>query len=342
VTDAAYEQLSLTELIQLQNHLSELVRRRFERALALAFTDIVGTSTYFARFGDEAGRRLQQLHLDLVAAAVAPAGGRVVDTAGDGAFLCFPTTGGALDALVALQGAVSRANLTRPVDHQLAVRSGAHFGPVLTDGTVVTGDSVNLCARVASTASGGEIRLTRAAFLELPHTARARCRVIGAVELKGIAGPTEILRLEWRDARLFPSLVRVAETGEQLALPDKDTITFGRLAPSPGVPGNDVVLLLADRALAQKISRWHFELRRGPDGVLLRPVSTGSTEIDGKLVPSGEQVPVRHGSVVRLAGVMTLTFLADPQSMARSSSELNAVTMGDGPPAIPPRPDRAG
>ena len=41
-------------------------------------------------------------------------------------------------------------------DHQLQVRIGVHWGPVLTDGQIVSGDSVNLCARVAASSNIGD------------------------------------------------------------------------------------------------------------------------------------------------------------------------------------------
>ena len=43
---------------------------RFERRRALVFSDVVGSTPYFARFGDEAGRQLQQRHVDLLNAAI--------------------------------------------------------------------------------------------------------------------------------------------------------------------------------------------------------------------------------------------------------------------------------
>ena len=64
------EQLGLTELIRLQERISQTLQRRFEQKLALVFSDIVGSTPYFARFGDEAGRRLQQRHFDLLEKAL--------------------------------------------------------------------------------------------------------------------------------------------------------------------------------------------------------------------------------------------------------------------------------
>ena len=66
-----------------------------------------------------------------------------------------------------------------------------------------------------------------------------------------------------------------------------------------------------DEDLCKRISRWHFELRRLPDGFYLRPVSEQTTEVDGVGVTRGGQVPIRPGSKVRLGGVMTLVFFSD-------------------------------
>ena len=65
------------------------------------------------------------------------------------------------------------ANAARGRQHQLQVRVGMHWGPVLSDGEAVSGDAVNLCARVAASAEPGEIRLTREVFLELGRGAPA-------------------------------------------------------------------------------------------------------------------------------------------------------------------------
>src|SRR5438876_508462 len=60
------EQLTMTEIIRLQDTLSQVLKRRFEKNMALVFTDIVGSTPYFQRFGNEAGRGRQQRHFDLL------------------------------------------------------------------------------------------------------------------------------------------------------------------------------------------------------------------------------------------------------------------------------------
>jgi len=301
-----FSTLSMTEIVRLQNQLQQELTRRFEQPMALAFSDIAGSTAYFARFGDAAGRQLQQLHLDLLQACLPGHEGRLVDTAGDGAFLTFASTDAAALAMIELENAISRENTTRSRERQLQLRIGIHHGPVLTDGVVVSGDAVNLCARVASSARPGEIRLTREAFKELALMLRLNCRPVPNAELKGVARAVELLALDWRDHAVFPTRVRVQETREDLELPAQDIISFGRLREHEGTSANDIVLTPADPAQARLISRWHFELRRWPDGFRLRPVSDGVTEVNGVAVAKGEEAKVGPGATIRVAHVLTL------------------------------------
>lgn len=306
--------LSMTEIIRLQNLLQQELSRRFERRAALAFSDIANSTAYFERFGDAAGRQLQQLHLDLLGECLTRRQGRIVDTAGDGAFLTFPAADAAIDALIDFQQMVSVDNATRGREHQLQVRIGAHWGPVLTDGTTVTGDSVNLCARVAASAGGGEMRITRDMYYELPTRHRLHCRPLGVADLKGVSREVELLALDWRDRSVFPTRLRLEELGEEIELPQQDIVSFGRLRELEGRPANDVVLTLPDPHQAQQISRWHFELRRFADGYRLRPVSEAVTEVNGVAVAKGHEVVVRPGTTVRVGRVLSITFGAAPSS----------------------------
>jgi class 3 adenylate cyclase len=321
------ESLTLTEMIQLQTRLGEALKRRFTRQLCLCFADLVGSTPYFARFGDAAGRGLQQRHVDLLRSALPVGLGRSVDTAGDGVFAVFPEVEGAAAALIEFEHRVSLQNVAYAREHQLVVRAGLNFGPVLTDGEAVTGDAVNLAARVCASANPGEIRITESTFRELSPQRRVLCQGLGPVTLKGVAAPVSLLALRWRDESCFPARLRVVQTGEELALPPLDVITFGRLRDQGGVQANDVVLNLPDPEKALRVSRWHFELRRRPEGFLLRSVTDRSTEVDGVAVQRGQDVPLRPASRVVLSGVVTIEFLPE-----------NATPAPDGPATTAERP----
>ncbi len=327
------EALSLQEMMRVQDELAAVLHRRFGQTLALCVTDMVASVEYFRRFGDVAGRAMQQRHFDLVHAAIAAHGGRLVDTAGDGAFFIFHDVVAAANALCAVQRGASEQNLLRPREHHLTIRGGLHWGFVLTDGAGVAGDSVNLCARVAGSGKEhgfqAEIRLTRAAYLELPPPMRVRCRALPPAPLKGVEQPIPLVALDWDDQSMFPTTVRCVETGQAWALPRRDVIGFGRIAEHEGVAANDIVLAGLDEHTTAKISRWHFELRRRADGFTLRALSDARTEVDGTAIAKGGEVPLPVGAQVTVSRVLTLSFSAPQEAIAGTrvpGSEPDAVT----------------
>ena len=168
---------------------------------------------------------------------------------------------------------------------------------------------MNVSARVSNIANPGDIRVTRAAFDELPTTLRTRCTHFRTDTLKGVAVPIETMVLHWRDAGRYPSSVRIAETGQRhmLAL-ERDLFRFGRLAQFRGEAANDIILGHPNPEVARKISRWHFELRRLPDGFRLRQLSRAGVIVDGNKIREGEHTAISPGSVVKVSEVLTLHF----------------------------------
>ena len=321
--------LTMTEIVRLQNQLQHELRRRFERSLLMAFSDIVGSTAYFARFGDATGRQLHQLHVDLLGQAAADAQGRIVDAVGDGVFCVFPGVEAGVRGIVAFQQAMALENAARAREHQLAVRIGLHWGSVLTDGQLVTGDSVHVAARVARLAEPGAVCLTRQVFLEFGPQLRLLCHPIGVRELKGVTQPFDLLELDWRDPAAFPRRVLIEETEQQIALPQQDIVSFGRLHEPEGARANDIVLFHPDPALSRQISRWHFELRRAPDGLRLRTLSDGLTTIDGQPVAKGVEVPVRSGTHICVANTLNLR-LAGPAHAVADDEDSRTMMLNPG------------
>src|SRR5947209_20059891 len=97
---------------------------------------------------------------------------------------------------------------------------------------------------------------------------------------------------------------RGSETGEEIPLPAHDTITFGRLKERNGIVANDVVLTLPDPEQNKAISRWHFELRRGETGFILRSVTDQATDVAGNALVKTAEAPTKPGTRVRLATLM--------------------------------------
>lgn len=146
----------------------------------IAFTDLEGFTTFTAREGDRAARRLLEQHHRTVGPCIRSRGGRIVKKLGDGLLVSF----GAPEAAVLAALEISETN-----DTGLRLRVGLHHGQVELLGDDVIGHDVNLAARVADSAKGGEILATvdvRTAIGKLPPTVefgRARRR-----RFKGVDG----------------------------------------------------------------------------------------------------------------------------------------------------------
>ena len=122
------------------------------------FTDLQGST----RLWEEHPVAMQSAlarHDDLVGAAIASHGGRVVKMTGDGAMAVFERSDDALSAALDAQGAlaVEEWGETGP----LVVRMGVHTGDAQHRDHDYFGPTVNRAARVAAVANGGQILCTR-------------------------------------------------------------------------------------------------------------------------------------------------------------------------------------
>ncbi|MEC7947652.1 MAG: adenylate/guanylate cyclase domain-containing protein [Myxococcota bacterium] len=306
-----FEQMSLRELTDLQDHIGQVMRRRFEREAVVVFVDLVGSTEYVVRHGAVAGRaQIQKAH-DLLSESIRGTKGRVVDTAGDGAFCIFTDVVEAAECLIELQRLAAAHSSRQERASRLQFRGGLHIGSVLADAERVTGDAVHYASRVQATADPGTIRVSEAAHRSLPARLRTRCAPLAPQPLKGFPEPALLYRLDWRDPTQFPRAVENCATGEILIIPVQERVSFGRLVSHQGRAANDVVLMHPDPDLARRVSRWHFELLRGPDAWELRVLSRSGLRLDDAQMEQGASALVRNGSVVEIGGVLRLCFLAD-------------------------------
>lgn len=154
-----------------------------ERALAtVLFTDLVGSTERAVQLGDRRWSDLLEQHHSAVRRELVRFDGREVDTAGDGFLATFDGPARAIRCAQSIVGSV------RPLG--LDVRAGLHTGEVeMADGKVA-GIAVNIGARVAARAGGGEV-LVSSTVCDLVAGSGLEFDDRGATELKGVPG-------EWR------------------------------------------------------------------------------------------------------------------------------------------------
>jgi len=162
------------------------------------FTDVEGSTKLLHSLGAEAYAQALADHRRIVRESCTVLGGVEVDTQGDAFFFAFPTAPGALAAAQAVTEALAPG-----VIH---LRIGLHTGtPLVTDDGYV-GDDVHFAARVAASAHGGQIVLSRATRTLVDGLAVID---LGEHRLKDIDGAVSIYQL---GDKSFPPLKTISNT----------------------------------------------------------------------------------------------------------------------------------
>lgn len=143
-----------------------------ERERTIVFTDLVEFSEWALYAGDDQVLRLLREVGRVSEQAIVARGGTVVKSLGDGLMVVFDGTAAAVEAADAACTAVSAITCD---DYRPQLRVGLHRGmPRRVRGDYL-GVDVNIAARVAGAASGGEVLISGPALAEL-DTARYSVR----------------------------------------------------------------------------------------------------------------------------------------------------------------------
>src|SRR5262245_39464299 len=202
---------NIDELLQARSEIDQELRRRKAR-VTVFFTDVVGSTTYFDRFGDTAGLLLLHRHDNLVVHAVEEFCGTVVKTIGDSVMAEFPEPTLAVRAAIAIQQRLAEQNEYVVEDERLRIRTGIHCGAGFRKGNDLFGDAINLAARITKRGGPGQILISTSVREALPNT-EIVCKSVGQVGLEGKAETEELHEVIWSAASRGKLLPMVAESG---------------------------------------------------------------------------------------------------------------------------------
>jgi len=167
----------------------------------ILFTDVEGSTALTDRLGDAKARDLLREHERITREALKAHGGSEVKTMGDGFMASFSSATKALECAIATQRAFAERN--EKAEEQIQVRIGLNAGePIAEDDPGGRGDlfgtAVNLAARIASKAEGGEI-LASNVVRELVAGKGFLFADRGETELRGFEDPVRVYEVRWVD-----------------------------------------------------------------------------------------------------------------------------------------------
>lgn len=179
----------ISNLLDRREALDRAVKEKFQRVLAVMFTDLKGSTAIAEASGDIAVRAMLKKYHDLCLIAVRRHGGTLVKTIGDGSLSHFEDPAAACRAACDIQRGMEEINLSRAYKTLLLARIGIHTGECILEKNDIFGDVVNTASRFESSANPGEVFISEDTYNALPDKAEFYARFDREVTLKGKSMP---------------------------------------------------------------------------------------------------------------------------------------------------------
>jgi predicted ATPase/class 3 adenylate cyclase len=218
------------------------------RLVAVMFTDMVGY-TALLQADERSAIEKRERYVAALERNHAELGGTIVQRLGDGSMSMFPSALAAAQAGVAIQQELAA--------QAVSTRIGIHVGEVIVEPERLTGNAVNIAARIESFAAPGAVMLSEDAYEQLRSRSDLAVVPLGEFRFKNVGRPFELYALA-AEGLVVPDPETLEGKGERLAL----------LPTNLPVSTTPLVGRAADLAFLADLARDHRVLTiTGPGGV---------------------------------------------------------------------------
>jgi adenylate cyclase len=208
-------------------------KERLQRRLAAILSaDVVGYSRLMGL--DEAGTlsRLNALRRELIDPTIAAHAGRIVKLMGDGALVEFASAVDAVTCAIEIQRQVRECVADGSESNPIQFRIGINVGDVIIEGDDIHGDGVNIAARIEGIAEPGGVSISDDAWRHLQGKMAANFVDAGEQNLKNIARPVRVYRLD-----LAPKAATASDLPRPMPAPSDKTsiavLAFNNMSGDP-------------------------------------------------------------------------------------------------------------
>ena len=162
---------------------------------SILFTDVEGSTALTQRLGDAKAREVLRNHERIVREALRAHGGAEVKAMGDGFMASFSSATRALECAIAMQRAFAAHDDEHP-ETPIRVRIGLNAGEPIAEDEDLFGTAVNVAARIAAQAKGGEV-LVANVVKELAAGKGFLFADRGEVALRGFEDHVRLYEVRW-------------------------------------------------------------------------------------------------------------------------------------------------
>src|SRR2546430_396845 len=181
-----------------------------EGTVTIMFTDVEESTRLLSTRGFTASHEIMRAYETIIDEKIAEHAGRRIKGLGDGFMISFGSARHGVECALDIQHAVGDYSKQTP-ERKLRIRIGLNTGEVVEEAGDIFGAAVNVAARVAGKARGGEILVSDIVRQLVGPTAEMKFAIRGRYKLKGFPD-------RWRLHRVTPGEVK--ETPHVLASDD--------------------------------------------------------------------------------------------------------------------------
>lgn len=291
--------------------------------LTIVFADISGSTRLYEVLGDGPARAKVAGCLQMLTDVTERHKGSVIKTIGDEIMCTFPKAEVAVNAACEmhelLEDEVTEQTAQGPIS--LSIRVGLHHGPAILEAGDVFGDAVNVAARMASMAKGGQIITTQSTIDELPPILKASSRFIDRAPVKGKKETMDIFEVLWQEedvTRMSTGIIPQPSARAQLDLAYHDVKLTVDADHTQVVMGRSKT---ADIAVAEALaSRQHVRVEHRRGKFFIIDQSTNGTYVmcDGnEAFLRREEMPISGSGEISLGR----SFAEDPREVVHFKTD---------------------
>lgn len=233
---------------------------------AIMFADISGSTQMYDQLGDEVAKKTIDKCLGLMQVVTETHKGIVIKEIGDELMCRFDSADAAVSAAKVSQSEIKALGTLE--NTPLSIRAGIHYGDVIEDENDIFGDAVNIAARMAGIAKGGQIITTADTVDELDAELSSQVRQVDLTRVKGKQDKMAVFEVIWEQSS---DVTRVATEllSRSITRPTKLRLSRGQEVVEINSESDSIWIgrdegcdLVVNTALASR-KHAYCELRRG-------------------------------------------------------------------------------
>ncbi|HEY5033816.1 MAG TPA: AAA family ATPase, partial [Candidatus Dormibacteraeota bacterium] len=181
-----------------------------EGTVTIMFTDVEGSTNLQSTRGQTEAREIMKAYETIIDDKVTEHAGRRIKGLGDGQMVSFGSSRHGVECAIEIQKAIAEYSRQNP-ERKIRIRIGLNTGEVVEEAGDIFGSAVNVAARVAGKAKGGEILVSDVVRILVGPVAEIVFDYKGAYKLKGFPDRWRIHKVTPGESTTMPTVLRAGD-----------------------------------------------------------------------------------------------------------------------------------